>query len=274
MPKPQVFRSRLAGKVAIVTGAGAEDDEIGIGRAIAMLFAGEGARVACVDRDCERAVASVSLIGETGGRAIALTADVTREADCLAVAAETARVLGAPDILVNNVGSASPLTLDSVTPDEWRRVIDINLTSAMLMAKATVPLMIAGGGGSIVNISSLSGMRAMGALAYGPAKAALHQLGREIGVLHGRDGIRVNTIAPGHMMTPMAMRLLPPEMRESRRRVGPLGIEGDAWDVAQAVLFLASDEARFVNGIQLAVDGGVEGIAPLTGAAFIAQGPG
>ena len=129
--------------------------------------------------------------------------------------------------------------------------------------------MAANGGGSIVNISSIAGMRAMGALAYGPSKAALHQLSREIGVLHGRQGIRVNTVAPGHMMTPMAMNLLPPQMREARRKVGPLGLEGDAWDVAQAVLFLASDEARFINGVQLAVDGGVEGIAPLTGAAFL-----
>lgn len=127
------------------------------------------------------------------------------------------------------------------------------------------------GAGTIVNMSSLAGMRAMGALACGPSKAAMAQLSREIAVLHGRQGIRANTIAPDHMMTPHAMSKLPAEMREARRKVGPLGLEGDAWDVAQAVLFLAGKEARFINGVQLAIDGGVEEIAPLAGHAFVSE---
>ena len=163
------------------------------------------------------------------------------------------------------------MTLENASIESWRAILDTNLTSAMLMAKYAVPRMAAAGGGSIINISSISGMRAMGALAYGPSKAALHQLSREIGVLHGRQGIRANTVAPGHMMTPMAMRHVSPKMRETRRKISPLGVEGDAWDIAQAVLFLASDESRFVNGVQLAVDGGVEGIAPLTGLSLLSQ---
>ncbi len=269
MPEPHVFLGRVTGKSAIVTGAGAEGDDIGIGRAIAFLLSREGAQVACIDLHGERADKTVETIRKGGGEAIALSGDVTQSEDCERFIAETFSEFGKIDILVNNVGVAAPMSLDTVTPEEWRKVLDTNLTSAMLMSKFAVPHMAAAGGGAIVNISSLSGMRAMGALAYGPSKAALHQLSREIGVLHGRQGVRVNTVAPGHVMTPFAMSRLPEEMREARRLVGPLGIEGDAWDVAQAVLFLASDEARFINGVQLAVDGGVEGIAPLTGAAFL-----
>jgi len=209
------------------------------------------------------------MIRQGGGEALASSGNVTDRADCERMVGEAFEAFGRLDVLVNNVGVAGPMSLDTAELGEWRRQIDTNLTSAMLMSKFAVPRMAANGGGSIVNISSIAGMRAMGSLAYGPSKAALHQLSREIGVLHGRQGIRANTVAPGHMMTPMAMRLLPAEMREARRRVGPLGLEGDAWDVAQAVLFLAGDEARFINGVQLAVDGGVEGIAPLTGAAFL-----
>ncbi|MCP3731279.1 SDR family oxidoreductase [Sphingomonas sp. MG17] len=235
---------------------------------MAGLFAAEGASVACLDLDESRSRATAQSIAANGGRALALGGDVTAEADCEHAVEQTHSAFGALDILVNNAGMAGPLNLEDVTLAAWRRQIDANLTSAMLMMRAAVPRMAAAGGGNVVNISSLSGMRTMGALAYGPAKAALRQLGREVGVLHGRQGIRVNTLAPGHMMTPMAMRHLPAEMREARRKVGPLGLEGDAWDVAQAALFLGSDEARFVNGVQLAVDGGVEGIAPLTGVAF------
>lgn len=269
MPEPTVFRERMRDKVAIVTGAGAEGDDIGIGRAIALLLAREGAQVTCVDLDAGRANRTAAWIHATGGEAIGLAGDVTEPADCARVVAAAVDAFGRLDVLVNNVGLAGALSLPDVELAEWRRQIDTNLTSAMLMSKYAVPRMIANGGGSIVNISSISGMRAMGALAYGPAKAALHQLAREIGVLHGRQGIRANTVAPGHMLTPVARRLVPAEMREARRKVGPLGLEGDAWDVAHAVLFLASDEARFVNGVHLAVDGGVEGIAPLTGAAFL-----
>ena len=262
---------RLANKVAIVTGAGADGDEIGIGRAIAVLFGREGARVVCADIDPARAETTAARIRDEGGEAIACGSDVSQPADCAAVVAAAREAFGRLDILVNNVGISSPTRLADVTLEQWNRVLSVNLTSVMLMSQAAVPEMARVGGGSIVNISSLAGMRAMGSLAYGTSKAGMAQLGREIGVQHGREGIRVNTVAPGHVMTPHAMKLLPAAMRETRRKVGPLGVEGDAWDVAQAVLFLSSDEARFINGVQLAVDGGVEGLGALTGHAFILE---
>lgn len=271
MPEPSCYHNRLSDKVAIVTGAGAEGDEIGIGRAIAYVMAREGAKVICADLDVGRAEATAAQICQEGGQAIAMAADVTNPADCEALVDLASKKFGGLDILVNNVGIATRLELDTVDLGQWHKIIDTNLTSAMLMSKYSVPVMAEAGGGSIVNISSLAGMRAMGALAYGPSKAALHQLSREIGVMHGRQGIRVNTVAPGHMRTPFAVNRLPGDMLEQRRKVNPLGIDGDAWDVALAVLFLASDEARFVNGVLLAVDGGVEGIGPLVGHALISE---
>ena len=271
MPEPSRYLGRLAGKVAIITGAGAAADEIGIGRAIAFIMAREGARVACADLDGARAEVTAARIRAEGGEAIAVAADVSTPEDCQALVEAADQAFGTLDILVNNVGISAPTDLATITLDLWNRTIATNLTSVMLMCKFAVPHMARGGGGSIVNISSLAGMRAMGALAYGPSKAAMAQLSREIGVLHGRQGIRVNTVAPGHVMTPHAMSKLPASMREARRKVGPLGIEGDAWDIAQAVLFIASDEARFINGVHLAVDGGVEGIGPLVGHAFVSE---
>ena len=269
MPEPVRHHDRLTGKVAIVTGAGAEGEDIGIGRAIAVLLAREGASVVCADLNLDRAEATAARIIGNGGEAVAAGGDVGDAAVCADLVARGLSAFGRIDILVNNVGVSGPATLATMTLDQWNRTMTTNLTSAMLMSQAAIPAMARGGGGAIVNISSLAGMRAMGAIAYGPSKAAMAQLAREIGVLHGREGIRANTVAPGHVMTPHAARYMSEEMRVMRRKVGPLGIEGNAWDVAQAVLFLASDEARFINGVELAVDGGVEGLGPLAGHAFI-----
>ncbi len=271
MPEPLQYRGRLDGKVAIVTGAGAEGEDIGIGRAIAYLMAREGAQVLCADLAEDRAQATVDRILADGGHAFAAAGDVSDGAVCQGLVETAIAQFGRVDILVNNVGISTPATLESIDIDLWNLTMAVNLTSAMLMSKAAIPAMARGGGGSIVNISSLAGMRAMGAIAYGPSKAAMAQLAREIAVLHGRQGIRANTVAPGHVMTPHAMSKIPADMREARRKVGPLGVEGDAWDVAQAVLFLASDEARFVNGVELAVDGGVECIGPLVGHALVSE---
>ena len=263
MPDPTNYTRRLAGKVAIVTGAGADGDDIGIGRAIALMLAGEGARVACVDLDPERSERTAERIRRAGGDAFALAGDVGQVEACRGFVEETVGRYGRVDILVNNVGISTPTQLTTIDEAMWDRIYDVNLKSALMMSKYAVPHMIAGGGGSIVNISSVAGIRAHGGLAYGTSKAAMAQLAREITALHGRDGIRANTVAPGHVMTPHAMHVLPPGLRETRRKVAPLGIEGDAWDVAQAVVFLASDEARFIAGVQLAVDGGVTEIGPM-----------
>jgi NAD(P)-dependent dehydrogenase (short-subunit alcohol dehydrogenase family) len=263
MPEPTGYNQRLAGKAAIVTGAGAEDEDIGIGRAIAVMLAGEGAKVACIDLDIARSEGTAARIRRAGGEAFAMAGDVSRTDDCRRFVDAAAARYGRVDILVNNVGISSPTQLVTIDEATWDRILDVNLKSAMLMSKFAVPCMIAGGGGAIVNISSIAGIRAHGGLAYGTSKAAMAQLAREIAALHGRDGIRANSVAPGHVMTPHAMHVLPPGLREIRRKVGPLGIEGDAWDVAHAVVFLVSDEARFITGVQLAVDGGVSEVGPM-----------
>lgn len=270
MPEPSRHWNRVAGKVAIVTGAGAQGDEIGIGRAIAYVLAREGAAVVCADLDESRAIITADRIVQQKGRAVAVAADVSRQEDCASLIDTAVDRFGGLDILVNNVGISGAAALDSISLEQWNRALATNLTSVMLTSKYAVPVMAQRGGGAIVNISSIAGIQAMGALVYGPSKAAMAQLSREIAVQHGRQGIRVNTVAPGHLMTPHAAAQMPAEMREMRRRVGPLGVEGDAWDVALAVLFLASEEARFVNGVHLAVDGGVTAIGALTGHAFVA----
>jgi NAD(P)-dependent dehydrogenase (short-subunit alcohol dehydrogenase family) len=272
MPEPKTYNRTLAGKVAIVTGAGTEGEGIGIGRATAVVLAGEGARVCLVDRDAGRAESTRMQIEKAGGEAFVTAGDVTVRADCARFVEETVGRYGRLDILVNNVGIATPVSLD--TPDEaaWSRMLDINVTSAMLMCRYAIPVLTKNGGGSIINISSIAGIRAHGSLAYGPSKAAMAALAREITVMYGRQGIRANTVAPGHVMTPLAMSLLPADVRAKRRKVGPLGIEGDAWDVALAVRYLASDEARFVTGVHLPVDGGVTEIGPLAAHALIEAG--
>ena len=272
MPQPKNYNATMAGKVAIVTGAGAEGDGIGIGRAIAVVLAGEGAKVCLVDLDPQRAQDTLKQIQSMGAEAFVTSADVTRRDDCARIVEETMSRYGRLDILVNNVGVATPVALEADDEDAWTRVLNINLTSAMLMSRYSVPAMTQNGGGSIINISSIAGIRAHGSIAYGPSKAAMAALARELTVLYGRQGIRANTVAPGHVLTPLAMSLLPEQMRVKRRNVGPLGIEGDGWDVALAVRFLASDEARFITGVHLPVDGGVTEIGPLSAHALIEAG--
>lgn len=273
MPQPSHYNGTLAGKVAIVTGAGAEGDGIGIGRAIATILAGEGAKVCLVDLQADRAEATRRHIEDIGGDAFVAAGDVTARQDCARFVTETVERYGRLDILVNNVGVATPVELEGEDEAAWTRVMNINLGSAMLMSRYAVPAMIRDGGGSIINISSIAGIRAHGSLAYGPSKAAMSALARELAVMYGRQGIRANTVAPGHVLTPLAMSLLPAEMRAKRRDVGPLSLEGDAWDVAWAVRYLASDEARFITGVLLPVDGGVTEIGPLPAHALIESGP-
>jgi NAD(P)-dependent dehydrogenase (short-subunit alcohol dehydrogenase family) len=206
-----------------------------------------------------------------GGEAFVASGDVTARDDCARFVEETVRRYGRLDILVNNVGVATPVPLDAPDEEAWSRVMNVNVTSAMLMCRYAIPAMVNSGGGSIINISSIAGIRAHGSLAYGPSKAAMAALAREIAVNYGRQGIRANTVAPGHVMTPLAASMQG-EMRAQRRNVGPLGIEGDAWDVALAVRYLASDEARFVTGVHLPVDGGVTEIGPLRAHTLIESG--
>ena len=271
MPQPTKFNATLAGKTAIVTGAGTEGEGVGIGRATALVLAGEGARVCLVDLHAGPAEETREKVESLGGEAFVATGDVTARDDCARFVAETLRRYGRLDILVNNVGLATPVPLDAPDEEAWSRVMNINVTSAMLMCRYSIPAMIKNGGGSIINISSIAGIRAHGSIAYGPSKAAMAALAREITVTYGRQGIRANTVAPGHVMTPLAASMQA-GMRAKRRNVGPLGIEGDAWDVALAVRYLASDEARFVTGVHLPVDGGVTEIGPLPAHTLIESG--
>lgn len=271
MAADELRQGRMAGRVALVTGAGAPGDEIGIGRSIALLLAREGAAVACLDLDPARAEATAEMIRAEGGKAIALGGNVSVPEDCERAVAETLARLGGLDTLVNNVGISRGMSIEAFDLALWQLTLDTNLTSAMLMARYAAGPLADSGRGSVVNISSIAGMVTMGSLAYGTSKAALHHLTCELALLLGRKHIRVNTVAPGHLATPHVAELVGPAMREMRRKVGPLGIEGDAWDVARAVLFLASDDARFISGVELPVDGGVTILGALAGAALLAD---
>ena len=246
---------RLAGKVAIVTGAGLRAEGIGNGRATAVVFAREGARVLCVDQNKDAAEATRAMIAGEGGEAAVLAADVTRSGDCRAMVEEAVRRWGRLDILDNNVGIGGRATVVEVEEGDWDHMMRVNVTSMMLASKHAIPAMAKGGGGAIVNISSISALRPRGLTPYTVSKGAVIALTRAMAVDHAAQGIRVNCIAPGPVYTPMVYAAgMSPELRDQRRRAAPLGIEGTGWDIANAALFLASDEARWRRVMQVNVD--------------------
>jgi len=247
---------RLKDKVAIVAGAGSRGPGLGNGKATAILFAREGARVLCVDAELARAEETANLIQAEGNTALAFAADVTRAVDCKAMVGEALARWGGLDILHNNVGVESRLDLMETTEEEWDRVMAIDLKTMLLTTQAAVPAMEQRGGGAITCISSIAGMVGHGRTAYAAAKAGVIGFVTSVAVQLGPKRIRVNAIAPGQVWTPM-VEDLGPEMRERRRKASPLGVEGTAWDVGWAAVYLASDEARWVTGQTLVVDGGV-----------------
>ena len=250
---------RLNGRVAIVSGAGSQTEGIGNGRATAVLFAREGARVLLVDRRLEAAGLTARLIADEHGEAEPFAADVTSEAACRAMVERALERWGRLDILVNNVGIGIAKRITEVTLEEWELQMRVNVTSMVLASKHAIPAMVAtAGGGSIVNVSSIASQRGRGLAPYAASKGAVEALTRAMAADHGRDGIRVNAIAPGPAYTPMvSARGMPESVREARRKSTALGIEGTAWDIAWAAVYLASDEARWVTGVVLPVDGGV-----------------
>jgi len=255
--------SRLEGKVAIVTGGGSRAAGIGTGRAAAILFARHGARVLVVDRDLEAAGETVDAITAEGGTAVAFAADLTRSADCEAMVSEAIDRWGRLDVLDNNVGMESKGTVLEVEEADWDAVMAVNVKTIVLASRAAVPVMADQGGGSIVNLSSISAFRPRGLTAYTAAKGAVIALTRAMAVDHGAAGIRVNAIAPGPVYTPMvAAAGMDEELRERRRKASLLGVEGTGWDVGYAALFLVSDEARYITGVVLPVDGGVSVKSP------------
>ncbi len=251
-------RQNLEGRVAIVTGGGALDDGIGNGRAAAILLARAGARVVVVDRKVELAERTAAMITGDGGQAIAVAADVTVEQDCTAVVAAASDEFGGVDIVDNNVGIGSRGSVVDMEREQWDRVMNVNVASMFQMAKAAIPEMVARGGGAIVNVSSISAMRPRGLTAYSTSKGAVIALTKAMAVDHAAQGVRVNCVAPGPVFTPMVAGAgMSDELRERRRVASPLKIEGTGWDIGNAVVFLASDQARYITGQTLVVDGGV-----------------
>ena len=260
--------TRLEGKVAIVTGAGAtgSDEFVGIGQAISLLFTRQGAKVLLVDRDEKNAETTLAQIKEEGGDATIFVGDVTDIDSCREMTEAAVSTYGKLNVLVNNVGISGPGSVTDVEEDFWDKVIDVNLKSVMLTSKFAIPEMIKDGGGSIVNLSSIVGLRAGSGRpshAYAASKGGILGLSASMAVHYGRDNIRVNCIAPGHVRSPMVARHTSDELLDLRRRAGPLGIEGTPWDVAWAIVFLASDEARWISGVTLPVDAGLLAATPL-----------
>lgn len=258
---------RLAGKVAIVTGAGSVGPGWGNGRAAAVRFAEEGARVFAVNRDEASLAETLDEVAQRGGTAVPHICDVTDAEAVAAMVRACTEELGTPDVLLNNVGGSRAGGAVEMTEQLWHEQLDVNLTSTFLTCKAVLPLMVEAGRGAIVNTSSTSGIRWTGAaqVAYSASKAGVIAFTRAVAVHHAPDGIRANTVVPGQLHTPMV------EARLAGQRAGgdveallaqrqariPLGFMGDGRDTAAAALFLASDEARFVTGTELVVDGGM-----------------
>jgi NAD(P)-dependent dehydrogenase (short-subunit alcohol dehydrogenase family) len=259
---------RLKDKVAIVTGAGSRGPGVGNGKAAAVLFAREGASVLCVDIVPERAAETVALIEDEGGSASVFAADVSRQDDCRRMAEAAFERYGRIDILQNNVGIASRQGLPDITEDEWDSLMAVNVRSAVLAAQAVVPYMEKAGGGSIINLSSIAGVRAYPptSTAYTTSKAAIVGLTVALAGQLGDRRIRVNCVAPGQVYTPLVAERLTPEGRQARAAAGVIKDEGTAWDIAYASLFFASDESRWVTGQTLLVDAGISIVLPGGGA--------
>ncbi len=254
----------LAGKVALISGGGAAGDGIGNGRAAAILLARAGTRVLVADRDLKLAERTVEMIAADGGMAAAHGGEVTREADCKQLVEAAVDRWGRLDFLDNNVGIGSRGSVVAEKPEDYRRVMQVNVESMFLLSKYAIPAMIkTAHGGAIVNISSISALRPRGLTTYTTSKAAIIGLTRAMAVDHGADNIRVNCICPGPMYTPMVYaRGMSEAARAQRARASVLKLEGTGWDVGHAVKFLLSNYARYITGQVLVVDGGVTLQAP------------
>lgn len=250
----------LTGLTAIVTGAGsAPADVVGNGRAVATLLARRGANVVALDRDASRIEQTAAQINDAGGRCMPMVGDVTDEAFCRDATERAVAEYGGLNLLFNNVGIGGPQgTVVTVDVDEWRRCLEINVTSMLLTSRYAIPQMVEAGGGAIVNMSSVAGLVGGHAhIGYAVSKGAIVNMTRAMAAQHGADGIRVNCVAPGMAYTAMvASQNMTDEMRETRRQRSMLQTEGTPWNIAEAVVFLLSPAAQWITGQTLPVDGG------------------
>ena len=258
---------RLAGKVALVTGAGSSGPGWGNGKATAVLFAREGARVCLVDVNRDAVEETAEIVREEGGECLVEQVDVTDAEQVAGVVETCTGTWGTIDILHNNVGILEVGGPVEASLESWERVVSVNLTSMFLTCKYVLPVMEAQGSGAIVNISSITGIRYLGIpyVSYSVTKGGVLQLTQSIALEYAERGIRANSILPGLMNTPMIVEPLKEayaggdidKMIEMRDSQVPMKTMGTAWDVAHAALFLASDEARYITGAELVVDGGL-----------------
>ncbi|SFN29240.1 SDR family NAD(P)-dependent oxidoreductase [Variovorax sp. OV329] len=256
---------RLKGRVALVFGAGAAGEGWGNGKAAAVAYARHGAKVVAVDRDAALAQATCELIRGEGFASQAVAADVTAYEQVQHAVAVALESYGQVDILHNNVGITSQGGPVETSEETWDRVMTVNVKSMFLTCKAVLPLMEAQGRGAIVNIGALGGVRWTGYAycAYAASKGAVNSLTQSVALQYAAKGIRANCILPGVMDTPHIYKQISgfypstEEMVAARHKLSPTGRMGDGWDVANAAVFLASDEARYVNGVELLVDGGM-----------------
>jgi NAD(P)-dependent dehydrogenase (short-subunit alcohol dehydrogenase family) len=256
---------RLKGKVAIVTGAGSIGPGVGNGKASAIVYAREGARVMLVDLNLKAAEETKRLIDKEGGDCIVFKADVTKASDCQAMVDQCIQTFGRIDILHNNVGIVEPGGPVEVSEESWDRVMNVNLKSIFLTCKYVLPHMEKQKYGSIVNISSIAGIIVpYPSVSYTASKAGVIALTRDIAIQYAKKGIRANSILPGLLNTPMVVASLTQsyggdaaKMIKRRDAKCPTGKQGEAWDVAYAALFLASDEAKYITATTLVVDGGI-----------------
>jgi NAD(P)-dependent dehydrogenase (short-subunit alcohol dehydrogenase family) len=257
--------TRLAGKIALVFGAGSSGPGWGNGKATAVEFAREGAAVMCVDIRAEAAEETRAIIAGEGGGARAFVADWTKSDQVEAAVKATLQAFGRIDVLHNNVGiveSGGPVELDEAA---WRRSLDVNLTGMFLACKHALPAMLRQGKGAIVNVSSIAGIRYTGYpySAYYATKGAVNQFTVGLALQYAANGIRANAILPGLMNTPLIYQQIVGHHQDreamiaARDRMSPTGKMGTAWDVAKAAAFLASDDAGYINGVCLPVDGGL-----------------
>lgn len=251
-------------RVAIVTGAGTFGEGVGIGKAISVVLAQQGAKLVLADIDEERVADTAEHVAKEGAEPAVVIGDISDPTDCKRIVGTALTQFGTVDILVNNAAASIPGTVVNLSDDDWAKVLGVSLLGAVRMARYAVPVMAGQGRGAIVNISSVASTASSRTAAYASAKGGLEALTRDMAVTHGRDGIRVNAVLPGYLKTPRVKRVsqgTPAQMiltdQTIRNAAGPLGTEGTPWDVAWAVEYLASDRAKFVTGVCLPVDGGV-----------------